>query len=101
MEDLRQRPDENRSQYGWRLLMRDLRNPKVPLPLQQPEQQVKDGAIVNNIYNYAVPQTMGRFRFASVYAIITMVIFLIILGVVLWKTGALTHIIDAFRSLLI
>ena len=104
MEDLRQRPDENRSQYGWRLLMHDLRNPKEPLPQQQPEvNKSKDGAIVNNIYNYpqGIPMTLKRFNFASIFATVVVVIFLIILGVVLWKSGALQHIYDVFRSLMI
>lgn len=103
MEDLRQRPDENRSQYGWRLLMHDLRNPKGTLP-PQPEQQVTEKAGVTNIINnypQGIPMTLKRFNFASIFATVVMVIFLIILGVVLWKSGALQHIYDVFRSLLI
>jgi len=99
MEDLRQRPDENRSQYGWRLLMHDLRNPKVPLEPQQPEvNKSKDGAIVNNIYNYpqGIPMTLKRFNFASAFVTIMFVIFLICLGLWLWKTGVIADILTAF-----
>ena len=96
--DLRRQPGEARSDWGWRLLMHDLRNPEPQEQHVKTEQ--KDGAIVNNIYNYAVPTTLKRFNFASVFAIVVMVIFLIALGIFLWKTGAIQHIIDTFRSLI-
>lgn len=103
MEDLRQRPDENRSQYGWRLLMHDLRNPKEPLPPQQPEQEVKTskaGSVTNNIYNYSqgVPMTLKRFNFASIFATVVMVVMLTIAGILLWKTGVLSYLINMFQG---
>lgn len=96
MEDLRQRPDENRSQYGWRLLMHDLRNPKVPLPPQQPEQQITEKAGVTNIinnYSQGVPMTSTRFRFASIYATIATLVILTIAGLLLWKIGFFEYLL--------
>lgn len=97
--------------WGWQMLMEDLKSSKVPLQPQpeQPMQQVQQppqqqGAPITNIVNYPpmqVPMILKRFNFASVFAIVVMVIFLTILGVVLWRTGALQHIYDVFRSLLI
>ena len=89
MEDLRQRPDENRSQYGWRLLMHDLRNPKGTLP-PQPEQQITEKASVTNIINNypsGIPMTSTRFRFASIYATIATLVILTIAVILLAKVG--------------
>ena len=97
--DLRRQPNENRSEWGWRLLMHDLRNPKVPLEPQQPEQEVTETAGITNIINNYPAGT--RFNYANPIAIITMVIFLIILGILLWRTGALQYIYNTFWSLLI
>jgi hypothetical protein len=84
--------------------MDDLRNPEQPeqpshQPPQQPTEQPKSG-VTNIINNYAVPQTIRKFNFASVFTIILTVSLLIIVGLVAWKTGAIQHIIDVFRSLL-
>ena len=91
MEDLKRQPNESRSDWGWRLLRHDLSHPEQPAPPQQPEQvnTSKDGSIVNNIYNYSqgVPQTMGRFRFASVYATLITVVILTIAVILLAKVG--------------
>ena len=98
MEDLRRQPNESRSDWGWRLLRHDL-NHKGTLQPQPEVNKSKDGQIVNNIYNYAVPQTMGRFRFASIYAIITTVVLLTIAGVLLWKTGVISYLIELIGGL--
>ena len=95
MEDLKRQPNENRSDWGWRLLMHDLRNPKGTLPPQS-EQEVKETAGVTNIinnYSQSVPQTMGRFHFASVYAIIVTIIIFTIAGLLLWKVGFIDYLL--------
>jgi len=97
MTDLKQQPGENRSQYGWRLLMHDLRNPKGNLE-PQPEQEVstsKDGSIVNNIYNYpqGTPMSSTKFNFASIYATIATVIILTIAGLLLWRCGFIDYLL--------
>lgn len=103
--DLKRQPGEWRSDWGWRLLMHDLRNPEQPeqpvTPPQQPTEQPKSGVtnIINN-YSQGVPMQLKRFNFASVFAIILTVSLLIIVGLVAWNTGAIQHIINVFRSLL-
>ena len=104
MEDLRQRPDENRSQYGWRLLMHDLRNPEQPMqPIQPQQPEVTETAGITNIINNypaspGVPTTLKRFNFASIYATVVMVVMLTIAGVLLWKMGVITYLINMFQG---
>ena len=93
--DLKRQPNESRSDWGWRLLMHDLRNNLEPEQVKTSTS--KDGAVVNNIYNYGTaPQT--RFRFASNFLIVVTVILIVSLGLVLWKMGTIQYFIDLIQS---
>jgi hypothetical protein len=85
------------------MLMQDLRHPEQPevIPQQVPQQQTVPQAGVpqqiSNIVNYppGVPQQLGRrYHFASMFAIIVMVVMLIVAGVLLWKFGVIQHIME-------
>jgi hypothetical protein len=80
---------------GLEIVNADLRN-----PIQQTEEvKSKNGAIINNIYNYGAG-TQTRFNFASIFATIVVVVILIIVGVLIWKADVIEHLIDTFRSMI-
>jgi hypothetical protein len=88
--------------WGWKMLMQDLRHPEQEvIPNQIPQQPQSTGVPqqISNIVNYpptsGVPTTMGRrYHFASMFAIIVMVVMLIVAGVLLWKFGVIQHLMQ-------
>lgn len=88
--------------WGWKMLMHDLRHPEQPevIPNQIPQQPTTGvPQQISNIVNYpptaGVPTTMGRrYHFASMFAIIVMVVLLIVAGVLLWKFGVIQHLMQ-------
>lgn len=95
-------------QWGWRMLMHDLRNPEKPEPVTQQQPIQQPNALpqnISNIVNYppskGVPMQLKRFHFASILTIIVTVTLLIIAGLLLWKTGALTYLVQMFHNLVL
>lgn len=84
--------------WGWNQLMKDIYSKsQEPQPEVQKPNEQKQGTFVNNVYNYGTGQ---KFKFSNVLTIAVTVIVLTIVGLLLWKSGAIEYIIDILRSLI-